>query len=182
MVDANTDGAVGSCLLSPQALLQMQRDNLLAHWDQLLLSLLHFCDESETRRMKLELRSSTKDGFGLNYYNAAKILDDSRERSSSSALAGEISGWIEFDVNFQEDTSGLFYSRNPRQCPPRATEEFDIAMINLHIARIGAIIEDVQKFVSNYMYLISWENMYLTATSLVRLFEFSIETRDARPY
>lgn len=172
-MDSNTDKAVGSCLLSPQGLLQMQRDNLLSHWDQLILSILHLRDESEPRRMKLELRSAVKDGFGLNFYNSAKIADDSRERSSSSALAGEISGWIEVDVNFEEDTSGLFYSSNPRQCPPRGTEEFDIAMINLHIARIGAIVEDIQKIVSTYLYLVSWDNTYLTATSLVRKFHLS---------
>jgi hypothetical protein len=169
VVDANTDRAVGSCLLSPQALLQMQRDSLLARWDQLLLSILHFRDESEPRRMKIELRSATKDGFGLNFYNSAKITDDSKEKNSTSALAGAISGWIELDLNFEEDSSGLFYSSNPRQCPPRATEEFDIALINLHIARISAVIEDVQKLVSNYVYLISWENVYLTSSSLVRL-------------
>ena len=116
--------------------------------------------------MKLELRSANKDGFGLNYYTAAKITDESKEKSS----AGEISGWLELDVNFQEDTSGLFYSSKPRQCPPRAMEEFDIAMINLHIARIGAIIEDIQKLVTNYLYMVSWENVYLTASSLVRTF------------
>jgi hypothetical protein len=36
--DANTDKAIGSSLLSSQTLLQMQRDNLLARWDQLQLS------------------------------------------------------------------------------------------------------------------------------------------------
>ena len=164
MVDANTDRAVGSCLLSPQAILQMHRDKLMSRWDQLLLSLLHFRDESEPSRMKLELRSSVKDGFGLNFYNSIKVGDGSKEKHS----AGEISGWIDLDVNFQEDLRGLLYSSHPRQCPSRAKEEFDIAMINLHIARISAIIEDIQNLASAYFYLVSWEDVYLTTTSLVR--------------
>ena len=164
MVDANTDRAVGSCLLSPQAILQMHRDKLMSRWDQLLLALLHFRDESEPSRMKLELRSSVKDGFGLNFYNSIKIADGSKEKSS----AGEISGWIDLDVNFEEDLHGLLYSSHPRQCPSREKEEFDVAMINLHIARISAIIEDIQNLASAYVYLIGWENVYLTTTSLVR--------------
>jgi hypothetical protein len=118
--------------------------------------------------MKLELRTAIKDGFGLNYYNSTKIADDSKEKSFS-AVAGEISGWLEVDIHFEEDTKGLFYSSAPRQCPPRASEEFDIAMIQLHIARITAIVEDIQKLVSAYLYLISWDKSCLTGTSLVRL-------------
>jgi hypothetical protein len=117
--------------------------------------------------MKLELRTAVKDGFGLNFYNSTKIADDSKEKSSS-AVAGEISGWIEIDVDFEEDTHGLFYSSDPRPCPPRATEEFDIAMIQLHIARITAVAEDIQKLVAAYSYLVSWENPVLTGASLVR--------------
>jgi hypothetical protein len=43
-----------------------------------------------------------RDGFGLNFYYSVK------ERGSTSALAGEISGWIELDLNFEEDSTGLF--------------------------------------------------------------------------
>ena len=163
----------------------MQRDNLLARWDQLLLAVLHFRDESEPRRVKLELRSTIKDGFGLNFYNSTKINDDSIERNSTSVLAGEISGWIEFDVNFEEDTSGLFYSSRPRHCPPRGTEEFDIAMVNLHIARIGAIIEDIQKLASTYIYLISWEDPHVTFLALIvfiiTTLKFNLEYLGALP-
>ena len=152
----------------------MHRDKLSRRFDQILLSLLHFRDESEPIRMKLELRYTTKDGFGLNYYNSTKITDDSKEKKSSSAVPGDISGWIEFDVNFQEDLDGLLYSSEPRRCPPRASEDFDIAIINLHIARISAIIEDVQKLASAYLYLISWENMHLTGLALVKTLRFRI--------
>ena len=185
MVDANTDKAVGSCLLSPQALLQMHRDKLSSRLDQIVLSLLHFRDESEPIRMKLELRHATKDGFGLNYYNSTKIADDSKEKKSSSAVPGDITGWVEFDVNFQEDLDGLLYSSEPRQCPPRGKEEFDIATINLHIARISAIIEDIQRLASAYLYLISWENMHLTGSALivfvVTTLRFNLEYLGALP-
>eukprot|EP00804_Cyclotella_cryptica_P009305 CCRYP_008976-RA/>CCRYP_008976-RA protein AED:0.07 eAED:0.07 QI:1632/1/1/1/1/0.75/4/1949/1546 len=166
VVDANTDKAVGSCLLSAQGLLQWQRDDLLAHWDQFFFTLLQRRRQAEPRKMKLELRTAAKDGFGLNFYNSTKIADDSKEKSSSF-VPGEISGWVEIDVDFEEDTQGLFYSRDPRPCPPRATEEFDIAMIQLHIARIAAIAEDIQKLVTAYLYLVSWENPLLTGSSLI---------------
>eukprot|EP00984_Skeletonema_dohrnii_P029267 scaffold19714_cov144-Skeletonema_dohrnii-CCMP3373.AAC.1 len=167
VVDANTDRPVGSCLLSAQGLLQWQRDDLLSSLDRLLLSFFHFREYSEPRRLRLELRKGVKDGFGLNFYNSAKLTEGSNE-ANSSMHAGEISGWIDLDLHLQEDRK-LFYSLEPRRCPPKAEEEFDIALIQLHIARIGALVEDIQKLVSAYMYLVGWENDKLTGTALVSL-------------
>lgn len=166
VVDANTDKPVGSCLLSAQGLLQLQRDELTKRWDQLLLSLLHLRQDSETRRIKLELRTGVKDGFGLNYYNSTKFTDDTKGKRTAS-VAGEISGWIEMDVRLEEDAQ-LFYSSEPRQCPPRAAEEFDIATIQLHIARITAIFDDIQRLIAAYFHLVSWDNYTLTGISMVR--------------
>ena len=167
VVDANTDRPVGSCLLSAQGLLQWQRDDLLSSLDRLLLSFFHFRDYSEPRRLRLELRTGVKDGFGLNFYNSAKLTEGSND-TSSSMHAGEISGWIDFDLYLQEDRK-LFYSLEPRRCPPKSEEEFDIALIQLHIARISALVEDIQKLVSAYMYLVGWENDKLTGAALVSL-------------
>jgi hypothetical protein len=72
------------------------------------------------------------------------------------------------DLHLQEDRK-LFYSLEPRRCPPKAEEEFDIALIQLHIARISALVEDIQKLVSAYMYLVGWENDKLTGAALVSL-------------
>eukprot|EP00986_Skeletonema_menzelii_P013217 scaffold7559_cov137-Skeletonema_menzelii.AAC.1 len=167
VVDANTDRPVGSCLLSAQGLLQWQRDDLLSSLDRLLLSFFHFRQYSEPRRLRLELRKGVKDGFGLNFYNSAKLTEGSNG-ANSSTHAGEISGWIDLDLHLQEDRK-LFYSLEPRRCPPKEEEEFDIALIQLHIARIGALVEDIQKLASIYMYLVGWENDKLTATALVSL-------------
>ena len=161
VIDANTDKPIGSCLLSAQGLLQWQRDELLAKKDRLFLSLLHLKRYSEPRRIKLELRTGVKDGFGLNFYNSSKVADGPNKQ-----CPGEISGWLELDVHLEEDTQ-LFYSATPRRCPQRAEEDFDIALINLHIQRITAIIESMQKLVSSYMYVVSWEDQKLTGTSLV---------------
>jgi len=163
VIDANTDRPIGSCLLSAQGLLQWQRDELLAKKERLLLSFLHLKRYSEPRRIKLELRTGVKDGFGLNFYNSAKSADGPNKQRP-----GEISGWLELDVHLEEDRQ-LFYSATPRRCPDRAEEEFDIALIQLHIARITAIFESMQKMVSTYMYVIGWEDQRLTGGSLVRL-------------
>jgi len=162
VVDVNTDKPVGACLLSAQGLLQWQRDEKIR---QGLISLLDMSQKSDPRRVKLELRTGVKDAFGLNFYNASKLSGESKEKNSSGR-AGEISGWLEIDVVLDEDRS-LFLSSNPRQCPPRANEEFDIALIQLHIARISNIIEDIQKIFSTYLHLVSWKNRTLTGISLV---------------
>ena len=167
VVDANTDKPIGSCLLSAQGLLQLQRDEIIAKKDKLLLSLFHLRKYSEPCRIKLELRTGVKDGFGLNFYNSSKAIDGSNKGKETSR-PGEISGWLELDVHLEEDRQ-LFYALEPRRCPPKTDEEFDIALIQLHIARIGELIEGIKKFVSTYMYVVSWKNRQVTGAALVRL-------------
>jgi len=166
VLDANTDKPIGSCLLSAQGLLQWQRDGMLAKKDRLLLSFFHLRKYSEPRRARLELRTGVKDGFGLNFYNSSKVAGGGPTNKGREISPGEISGWLEVDVHLEEDRK-LFYSSAPRQCPPRAEEEFDIALIQLHIARIGAIIEGIKKMVSTYMYVVSWEDPKITGASLI---------------
>jgi hypothetical protein len=174
VVDANTDKPIGSCLLSTQGLLQWQRDDMFAQTDRILLSLFHLRKYSEPRRVKLELRTGVKDGFGLNFYNSSEVVGSSTNKGKQSAQRpGEISGWLEIDVLLEEDRS-LFYSMNPRRCPPKADEEFDIALIQLHIARITAITEFVQNLVYAYMHVVSWENPQLTGMSMVRFLSTSL--------
>ena len=165
VVDAEADKPVGSCLLSAQGLLQWQRDDILASKGRLLMSFFHIRRYSEPRRVKLELRTGVKDGFGLNFYNSSNTAG--RPKGKETSQPGEISGWLELDVHLEEDRK-LFYSLNPRQCPKRVDEEFDIALIQLHIARIGVIIEDIQKLVSVYWYVISWESPQITGACMVR--------------
>ncbi|KAL7527369.1 hypothetical protein ACHAXR_006588 [Thalassiosira sp. AJA248-18] len=138
---------------------------MLAKKDRLLLSFFHLRKYSEPRRVKLELRTGVKDGFGLNFYNSSK-LSDGRPKGKGTSRPGEISGWLELDVHLEEDRQ-LFYSPTPRRCPPRAVEEFDVTLIQLHIARIQAIIEGVQELVTTYMYVVSWKKPKMTGISLV---------------
>ncbi len=168
VVDANTDKSIGSCLLSAQGLLQWQRDDLFASIDRTLLSLFHLRKYSEPRRLKLELRTGVKNGFGLNFYNSSMSSGDPSKEKESSQRPGEISGWLEIDVHLEEDKQ-LFYSINPRRIG-RPEEEFDLNVIQLHIARITAIFEQFQTLVSTYFYVVSWENQELTSAFAVRSF------------
>lgn len=167
VVDANTDKPIGSCLLSAQGLLQSQRDELFIKKDP--LTLFRYFRNPELRRVKVELRTHVKDGFGLNFYSASKVAEAG---GKGSIRPGEISGWLELDVYLKEDRS-LFYSATPRRIPPKPDEEFDIALIQLHISRIGGILERVQEILSAYQYLVSWENPKLTGASMVRLVHWS---------
>mmetsp|Transcript_21844 Transcript_21844/g.47472 ORF Transcript_21844/g.47472 Transcript_21844/m.47472 type:complete len:2018 (+) Transcript_21844:77-6130(+) len=166
VIDGSTEKPIGSCLLSAQGLLQWQRDDMLAKKDRLLLSFFHLKTYSEPRKVKLQLRTGVKDGFGLNFYNSSKVAGGPSKGKETSQHPGETSGWLELDVHLEEDRQ-LFYSPQPRRCPTRPEEEFDIALIQLHIARITAIVEGIQKLVSTYMYVVGWESPKLTGASMI---------------
>ena len=77
VVDASTDQAIGSKLLTTQGLLQWQRDNI--GWGLSLSSVMN--EEPvrlERRTICLELRTNVKTGFGLDFYNTDKISETSR--------------------------------------------------------------------------------------------------------
>ena len=77
VMDAMTDKAVGTKLLTTQGLLQWQRDNI--GWG---LSPSSIYDPKPLQLNKkvvhMELRSGIKSGFGLDFYNTSKINETSR--------------------------------------------------------------------------------------------------------
>jgi hypothetical protein len=80
--------------------------------------------------------------------------------------AGEISGLLEAAVCFEEAIDQL-YSLQPIECPQRPPDELHMQLFQLHLGRIGAIIEDIRKTADGYNYLISWTNPSLTSLTMV---------------
>lgn len=81
-------------------------------------------------------------------------------------MIGEITGWIDADVYFDE-APDLFSLSRPRPCPRRKADDFNVELIQVHIARIKSILEDLQDVLDSYFYLISWKNPALTGLSLM---------------
>lgn len=79
---------------------------------------------------------------------------------------GEISGWVEVDVTFQENPD-LYSNSHPRPYPPRPAEDFNVELIQLHIARITSLVGDLNKLLDSYFYLVSWKNPALTSLSMI---------------
>uniref|UniRef100_A0A6U6GSS3 C2 domain-containing protein n=1 Tax=Odontella aurita TaxID=265563 RepID=A0A6U6GSS3_9STRA len=175
VLDANTDRPVGTSLLTTQGLLQRQRDALSTESGLTLRTLLDPRSQRPLRgTVKLELRTGVKSGFGLDFFNAAKMKGSgdgvSREKDEGTR-AGEIRGWVEVDLLFEEDVD-LICDADPQVCPPRPPDDFNVDLIQIHIARIGALVEDVKKAADNYNYLVSWKDPALTFLSLM-IFVFS---------
>lgn len=159
MVDANTDTTIGTKLLTTQGLLQWQRDILAQQraltWETIFKQRpLHLVKKTAI----LELRSGVKSGFGLDFYNNSKIGDGFR--------AGEICGWVEVEVGFDENP-GLYSNHHPQPCPMRPDDDFNVDLIQLHIARITTLVEDLSKLHESYQYIISWKNPALTSMCMI---------------
>lgn len=159
MVDANTDKTIGTKLLTTQGLLQWQRDILAQQraltWETIFKQRpLHLVKKTAI----LELRSGVKSGFGLDFYNNSKIGDGYR--------AGEICGWVEVEVGFDENPD-LYSNHHPLPCPMRPDDDFNVDLIQLHIARITTLVEDLSKLHESYQYVISWKNPALTSMCMI---------------
>uniref|UniRef100_A0A7S4W2P0 C2 domain-containing protein n=1 Tax=Ditylum brightwellii TaxID=49249 RepID=A0A7S4W2P0_9STRA len=167
VIDANTDRPVGISLITAQGVLQWQRDQTSVEQGITLSSIMHPHKEKvKRRRMALELRTGVKDGFGLNFYNSKS--QETAASKKERTRAGEIMGWIEVDICLEEDLD-LIYSSDPRQCAPRPVEDFNVELIQLHIARIGAIVDDISKVIKAYNHMVSWKDPKLTLSSFIIL-------------
>ena len=190
--DAAKDKPVGCTLLSTQGLLQWQRDELEKEGEFAFTSTLTQKPmKAKKRKRILELRTGVKKGFGLDFYNAGKSSGTIRSGtifvlSTISGKSvyffdltylpsilhtllvglGEISGWIEVEMCFKEDPY-LFSNTNPKIYPDRPPDDFNVDLIQLHIARIGSLVEEVTAIYQTYFYVVSWENPALTGLSLI---------------
>lgn len=70
------------------------------------------------------------------------------------------------DLSLQENSS-LFSFTNPSECPERPTTDFNLDLVQIHIARIKALIEDIYALLDTYNFLVSWDNRALTSFSLL---------------
>jgi hypothetical protein len=86
------------------------------------------------------------------------------------AAAGDIVGCLEVLAGLEEDIDSL-YGKTPNECPPPPPDELNMNMFQLHLARIFSLIDDFNKAVETYLYVVSWENTTLTSLSLL-LFTF----------
>jgi hypothetical protein len=82
------------------------------------------------------------------------------------AAAGDIVGCLEVFVGLEEDIDSL-YGKIPIECPPPPPDELNMNMFQLHLARIFSLIDDFNKAVESYLYVVSWDNPTLTSLSLM---------------
>jgi hypothetical protein len=64
----------------------------------------------------------------------------------------------------EENIEGL-YGELPVPCSARPPEDFNISVLQLHIARMFWIVDDLRQSFETYMYIISWKRPMLTAMS-----------------
>lgn len=82
------------------------------------------------------------------------------------SLIGAISGWVEVEMSFEEDLE-MHSNTKPKPCSSRPDNDFSMELIQIHIARIIALLEDLNELIRAYAYLVSWKNPALTSLSLI---------------
>jgi hypothetical protein len=163
VIDATTDKAIGTGLITTQGLLQQQRDYLLEEKQLPFLSFIrkpiHF---TEMRRIVIELRAGLRNGYSNDFYTPAK----SRLSSSDGEVhIGDIIGCVELFACLEENFEGLF-GQKPYDCPPRPGEDLNMAVFQLHLQRLSNILEDIKQIVETYQFVVSWKNPVVTGISL----------------
>jgi hypothetical protein len=58
----------------------------------------------------------------------------------------------------KEDLETLMYSKSSRVCAFRSPEDLNIELIQLHLTRIGNLLDGIKSFFSHLSYLVSWKD------------------------
>ena len=61
----------------------------------------------------------------------------------------------------------MYSNPKPKPVPSRPINDFNVDLIQLHIARIFSLLEDLNEVKEAYLYLVSWKNPALTSLSLI---------------
>jgi hypothetical protein len=166
VIDAATDTAVGTALISTQGMLQQQRDLMVTESGASVLQFLQGPIRFEgKRRLTLELRTDVKNGFSPAFFVSSKY--NRTASSDGKTQPGDISGWIEVLVGLEEDVGRLYGREHPFECPPRPPADLNMINFQNHIARIGALLADAKTGLDKYNYMVSWKNPSLTILSLI---------------
>jgi hypothetical protein len=165
LVDATTDKPVGATLITTQCMLQMQRDALA---EESIFSYLFLMKGRKKLhkglRLSLALREGIKKGFGYDFFVESKT-------QSSTVGPGAVSGIIELRASMVEDMSALF-GTDPYECPQRPPYHLDLALFQIHVARIANLVKDVKVAMEHYQYVVSWKNPLLTGVSMIMFLYF----------
>lgn len=163
VLDANSNTAIGTMLVTAQSLLQLYRDRHVERGGiELFLPGVRRPGKVLPIRQKVELRTGFKHGFGSDYFLPFKT----RNAKRNGPKPGAISGWIMCDMSIAENHDALF-GQSPTMCPPRPPNKLDIELLQNHISRITMIVKDIKSAIGMYLYVVSWKNPPLTGLSLV---------------
>jgi hypothetical protein len=164
VIDATTDKAIGTGLITTQGLLQQQRDYLVEEkrlpFLSFLLKPIRFAD---MRRIVIELRAALKHGYSSDFYTPVKTRSS---LSDGEVHTGDIVGCMELSACLEENFESLF-GHKPYMCPPRPGEDLNMSVFQLHLQRIANILEDLKQISETYKFVVGWKNPVVTGISLV---------------
>lgn len=90
------------------------------------------------------------------------------------SFSGDIVGTIELKACMEEDAAWL-YGPSPYECPERPPDELNMALFQVHLARIFNVIEDIRNALEWYQWLVSWKNPIVTLLSLLVFVRFCLQ-------
>ena len=164
VIDAATDKAIGTGLITTQGLLQQQRDYLVEEKRLPFLSfLLKPILFTDMRRIVIELRAALKNGYSNDFYSPIKSR---ASLPDGEVHTGDIVGCMELTVCLEENFAGIF-AHKPYVCPPRPGEDLNMSVFQLHLQRISNILEDFKQINETYKFVVGWKNPVVTGISLV---------------
>jgi hypothetical protein len=190
IVNAETDRAVGSALVSTQILLQKQRDHNVEHHGLGLMSI-HKGPPSfkGMLRWKIEIRTGrSKFAMPVTWADAKQGV---RATTSSKAFRydhfplapeqdhdGSIVGWVDLQSVVEENFQSL-YGSNPQACPSRPQGDLNMNVLQLHFSRISFLLDDIKGVFDTCQYITSWESPLLTLLSLVFVIVYCVRFNPA---
>jgi len=73
-----------------------------------------------------------------------------------------------------EENRAWLYGPSPYECPERPSDDLNMALFQVHLARIFDLIGDVRSALEWYLWVVGWKNPFVTLLSLVLFVNFCL--------
>ena len=162
LVDASAGSVIGVAILTAQSFLQKQREfTLQQNW-------MDFFPRRPKRFSRmLDWSLEFREGVSENDYFLSPFSVQTPDKG-----VGKVRATVQMEAALVENTTELYSIDRAISCPSRKEDDFNLALIQVHIARISNLVSQGRIAVDMYLFIIGWKNPVLTGFSFVTVIAF----------
>jgi len=168
MIDSTDERVLGETHLSVYSIMQRDADRYFeTHADLFAATVGAPTTASASSAIRTQEHDFPLSSDSANACSSANSVGDTSAPASGASLIPTYVGFVRAGVSFKQHSDILFTSGEPMCTPPPPQEAFSIERMGVHVARFQAALAVFSDLQTEYNYLVSWRDPWLTSMLFV---------------